>query len=134
MAATYFVCLAPARRPFANDAKRAAETFLLQPSPKCSGVAITSGPALVERPRQIELERALPHAEDIGPLSTQNPPDEAAAIPGTAHDLLDRDPVLGQPENGGVILLSAKITLVSIRSAAVSSLGLIVAAPTTERI
>ena len=31
---------------------------------------------------------------------------------GTAHDLFDRDPVLGQAEDGGVIFLSAEITFV----------------------
>jgi hypothetical protein len=82
----------------------------------------------------MELERALSHAEDVGTLSTQDTPDEAAAVSGPAHDLLNRDPSFASRKMAAVSASRRRLPSYWIRSATVTRLGLIVAVPITERI
>ena len=64
------------------------------------------------QPLEMQLKRTLPDAEDIRALTTQNLADNAAAMPGTAHDLLDRGPFLSQPKNRGVGLFPAHVPFI----------------------
>ena len=50
--------------------------------------------------------------KDIGALAAKNLSDQPAAIPCAAHDLLDRNPLVEQGENGGVGLFAAYIPLI----------------------
>jgi hypothetical protein len=101
----------PARGPFGHDPEAAAETLLLQVPPQRRAVALSGRPLLV-KPWQVQLERALPDAEDVRALTAQDPADKAAAVRGAAHDLPDRDALPGQRQNGGVGIFPAQISLV----------------------
>ena len=50
----------------------------------------TARPLDIEE-RQIGVDRALPGAENISPLSSDDLPDKLAAVPGSADDLPDRN-------------------------------------------
>src|SRR4051794_32977051 len=101
----------PARGPFGHDPEAAAETLLLQVPPQRRAVALSGRPLLV-KPWQVQLERALPDAEDVRALTAQDPADKAAAVRGAAaHDLPDRDALPGQRQNGGVGIFPAQISL-----------------------
>src|SRR3954463_1122438 len=99
-----------ARGPFGHDPNAAAETLLLQVPPQRRAVALSGRPLLV-KPWQVQLERALPDAEDVRALTAQDPADKAAAVRGAAHDLPDRDALPGQRQNGGVGIFPAQISL-----------------------
>jgi hypothetical protein len=85
-------------------------------------------------PRKVEFERAFANPEDIRPLTSQHPADEAAAMSRAAHDLLDRGSLLSLLENGGVGVLAPQIAFILDALGGVSRSGLIVAAPTADRI
>lgn len=72
---------------------------------------LSGGPLSVE-PWQVQLERVLPDAEDIRALTAQHLADDAAAAAGATDDLLDCDPILREPQNDGVVLLTAKVSFV----------------------
>ena len=67
---------------------------------------------LLLQPGQVRLQRAFPRAEQVRSLATHHLADEAAAVAGAAHDLLDRHAVGLQAQDGGVGLLAAQIALV----------------------
>jgi hypothetical protein len=106
VAAGGLFCLAAACGPLANDPKAAAKPVPFEASPQLRSVPLSGCPLLV-KPLQIQIERTLPDAEDIRALTAQYLADKAATVPGTAHNLLDGDPFLGQSENDAVGLFSA---------------------------
>lgn len=59
----------------------------------------------------MHLERGLAGAEDVRTLTAHYLADQPAAVPGAPHDLLERDPILGQRQDGGVRLLAPEIAL-----------------------
>ena len=54
----------------------------------------------------------MPDTKDIRALTPKNLSDQPAAVPGAPHDLLDRNPLRLQCENGGVGLLATHVSLV----------------------
>ena len=87
------------------------ESAQLERPPKSRSVSTASRPLLVE-PGQIRLKGALSNPEDVRALSAKNLPDQPAAVSCAAHDLLDRDPLLGEGENGRVRLLAADVSFI----------------------
>src|SRR4051812_30059926 len=88
----------PGGRPFAlaapgcplrDDPQGATKAVLAEPTPQLGAVARSRCPLLLE-PGQVHLERALPGAEQVRSLTAQHLADETTAVPGAAHDLLDR--------------------------------------------
>jgi hypothetical protein len=67
---------------------------------------------LLVEPGKIGIEGTLSDTKEIRALAPKNLPDQPAAISCAADDLLDRNPLLGQRENGGVGLLAEYIPLV----------------------
>jgi hypothetical protein len=55
----------------------------------------------------MQIERTLPDAEDVRALTAQRLADNAAAVPGAAHDLLDGAPFIGQSKNDAIDLFSS---------------------------
>jgi hypothetical protein len=80
----------------------------LEAPPQLRAVTKAYGPLRVE-PLKIRFERALSGAEDIRAPTAQYVANEAAAVSGAAHDLLNRDSVLGQSEDGGIGLFSTEV-------------------------
>lgn len=80
-------------------------------SPQLRAVAFAGGPPVLE-PRQVQFQRTFPGAEHVRALAAQDPADKATAMPGAAHDLLNRDPVLRQAKDGPVCLFPTKIALI----------------------
>jgi hypothetical protein len=60
----------------------------------------------------MQFERTFPNAKDVGALTAQHLTNKAAAVLGTAHDLLDRNRFLRQPENDGVGVFPAHVSLI----------------------
>jgi hypothetical protein len=60
----------------------------------------------------MRFERTFPGAEHVRAVTTQHDTNKATAMSGAAYDLLDRDFVLPQLENGGIGLLATKIALI----------------------
>lgn len=84
---------------------------ILKRRPQLSVVAMAGGPLSVE-PLKMGFERTLTGVEDIRVPIAQQVMNKAAAMSGAAHDLLDRGPILGYAENGGVGLFSAEVTFI----------------------
>src|SRR3954466_7514443 len=72
---------------------------------------MAGGPLSIE-PLQMGLERALAGPKDVRAPTAQHVTNKAAAMSGAAHDLLDRDPVLSQRENGSVGRFSAEVAFI----------------------
>ena len=64
------------------------------------------------QPGEPFLERALSDAKHIAALAAQDATDELAAMPGPLDDLLDRNALLRQFQNGLVGFLPALISLI----------------------
>ncbi|APG09741.1 hypothetical protein BKD09_15485 [Bradyrhizobium japonicum] len=82
----------------------------------------------------MQVQRALPSPEDIVAFAADHLPYQLPAMASLAHDLLDRDTVLRQSQDGRIGLLAPQIALILEALGAVSSLGSIVVAPMTMRI
>jgi hypothetical protein len=85
-------------------------------APPQLGAVVLSGRPLGVEPGQIELERTLPDAKDVGALATQHPADQIVAVPGAAHDLLDRDEEVGPPKSNDALEVAAVAQLVLIEA------------------
>jgi hypothetical protein len=59
-----------------------------------------SGRPLFVEPLQMKLERAFPDPEQVRALTAQHLSNEAAAVSGSAHDLLDRNMILNHLDHG----------------------------------
>ncbi len=103
--------LSAACGPLGDDPQRAAEPLHLEVPPQLCAVTMAGGPLSVE-PLKMGFERTLAGAEDVRAPTAQHVTNKAAAMSGAAHDLLDRGPVLGQSENGGVGLFSTEVTFI----------------------
>ena len=67
---------------------------------------MTGGPLRFE-PLKMGFKRTLAGAKDIRAPTAQHVANEATAMSGATHDLLNRGPALRQCEDGGVGLLTA---------------------------
>jgi hypothetical protein len=67
---------------------------------------------IAHQARKVEVKRAFAGAEHVGSLPTQDPSDKPTTVTRPAQVLLDCGPVLGQVEDGRVLLLPAQIALV----------------------
>ena len=71
-----------------------------------------SQPPIARRARADQAQGSFVNPEDVRALSAKNLPDQPAAVSCAAHDLLDRDPLLGEGENGRVRLLAADVSFI----------------------
>src|SRR5215831_18113699 len=71
-----------------------------------------AGYPLSIEPLQMEFERTFTGAKDVRAPTAQHSTNEAAAVAGAPHDLLDRASALGKAKNGSIHLFPAQITLV----------------------
>jgi hypothetical protein len=92
--------------PLGHDPQRAAEPFLLPASPQLRAIVMTGGPLHVESVK-MGSERTLAASKDVLAPTAQHVADEAAAMSGATHNLLNGGAVMTQCENGGVGLLTA---------------------------
>src|ERR1019366_6639665 len=93
------------------NARRTMEAAGLHAAPKFGTLATSPDPLGVE-PRQMRIQRAEPDPEDVGPVTSNYFTHKSAAITRQADDLLYRNAVLGECQDGGVGLLTPEIAFV----------------------
>jgi hypothetical protein len=120
--------LSPRRRSFGYDAKAATEPVARRLSPQLCAIAVTGTPLCTE-PWQKNFKGVLPHADHVGSLTAQHPPDEPRLCPVRRMIFWLQHRTWPSPESRRSYFLDADIPDIWIRSAAVNRSGLIVAIP-----
>ena len=93
---------------------------------------LARGPLFIQ-PLQMDLERTLPDAEDVGALTAKNLADQSATVSGATDDFFDFGAAFGPSEDDVVDLFPSEVSFVLKAFSRSGSLGLIVAAPMAVR-
>src|SRR5437867_4376724 len=93
--------------PFRHHAKTTDKPRRLHPAPERCTVAASVGPCRRKLLGE-GIERSHPTAEDVGAPAAHHLTHNPTGFSGSPHDVLDRDPLASERQDGGVFFLATE--------------------------
>jgi hypothetical protein len=99
------ICSPAPCRPLTDHTHGTSKAQHLQPAPELGAIVAAIGPLGIKE-GQMDVDGGLSDPKDIGPLASNDVTHHAAAMPGSADDLLDRNAFFRQGQDRGIGLFS----------------------------